>query len=138
MQEGETESRKKATRSMRVWGKDKERISSSFVEELIPFRHESLTNSVALFKAAGAPISRPQIVAGHYRGEDFNLVADVGSREERHKRSLCFSKGVGWKWHISSWENLTASSARNRHARRLHELVFLHSGESEGHTTAKL
>lgn len=47
---------------------------------------------MALFEAVSAPISCPQIFAGHYRGEDFNLVTDVGSREERHKRSPLFQQ----------------------------------------------
>ena len=63
------------------------------MEKLIHFQYKSEPNAVALFEAVSAPISRPQIFAGHYRGEDFNLVTDVGSRAERHKRSLCSSKG---------------------------------------------
>lgn len=62
------------------------------MEKLIRFQHESEPNSVALLKALRAPISCPQIFAGHYRGEDFNLVIDVGSGKERHKGSLCSSE----------------------------------------------
>lgn len=43
---------------------------------------------MALFKAVSAPISCPQIFAGHYRGEDFNLVTDVGSREEKDTKEV--------------------------------------------------
>lgn len=50
------------------------------MEELIRFsRRESQAASPSLFKAASAAISPPQIFAGHSRGEDFNLVTDVGS-----------------------------------------------------------
>lgn len=63
------------------------------MEKLIRFQHESESNSVALFKAVSAPISCPQIFAGHDRGEDFNLVTDVGSSEEMTQKKSLFRQG---------------------------------------------
>lgn len=61
------------------------------MEELIRFsRRESQAASLSLFKAASAAISPPQIFAGHSRGEDFNLVTDVGS-------SSGGRGGIGWE-----------------------------------------
>ena len=94
------------------------------MEKLIRFQHESEPNSVALFKAVSAPISCPQIFAGQYRGEDFNLVTDVGSREEKTQKKSLFQQGVHQKWHISSWENFTAADARCRDV-RLYKLLFM-------------
>lgn len=48
---------------------------------------------MALFKAVSAPISCPQIFAGHDRGEDFNLVTDVGSGEEKTQKKSLFRRG---------------------------------------------
>lgn len=78
------------------------------MEKLIRFQHESEPNSVALFKAVSTPISCPQIFAGQYRGEDFNLVTDVGSRTGRHKRSLCSGKGctANGTYHLGSVANV--------------------------------
>lgn len=58
------------------------------MEKLICFKYESQSNSVALFKAVNTPISCPQIFAGHNRGEDFNLVPDVGSSEENETKGI--------------------------------------------------
>lgn len=93
------------------------------MEKLIRFQHESEPNSVALFEAVSAPISCPQIFAGHYRGEDFNLVTDVGSREGKTQKESLFQQGVHWKWHISSWENLATANVCHRDV-CLYKLLF--------------
>lgn len=61
--------------------------------------------------AASARISRPQIFAGHYRGEDFNLVPDVGSSQEKVTKEVF----------VPARGSLEMAQIHRRHARTPHE-----------------